>query len=180
MFDCFPEPRCGNGLLVHILRECGYAGLGVDVRARKSWSHYPPSTRDYLHVYSFDPIALTSAPLFREPAVSPDVEDDGDPLKDPVLKMMFPMSRQGRFVIGNHADEMQPWVPVLAALTRGEYLSIPCCAWEFDMRFQMKKQARRVGEESGPVLSPEEEDLDRKLRYDGKDGRLGLYACKLT
>ncbi|KAF9511941.1 hypothetical protein BS47DRAFT_1372921 [Hydnum rufescens UP504] len=126
----FLDLGCGNGLLVHILRECGYTGLGVDVRARKSWPHYPPK--------------------------------------------MFPMSARGRFIIGNHADEMQPWVPVLAALTRAEYLSIPCCAWEFDARFQMKKQMNKSDEEGG--LSPEEEDLERKLKYDEKDGRLGLYA----
>ena len=44
----------------------------------------------------------------------------------------------------------------------------------------MKKQARKVDEESGLVLSPEEEELERKLKYDEKDGRLGLYACELT
>ncbi|KAF8318644.1 DUF1613-domain-containing protein, partial [Clavulina sp. PMI_390] len=107
----FLDFGCGNGLLVHILLECGYEGLGVDLRARKSWPHYPPRTQENLHLYAFDP---------TEEA----------------------LNELGRFIIGNHADELQPWVPVLAALTDAEYLSIPCCAWEFDQRYQMKKIAR--------------------------------------
>jgi hypothetical protein len=42
----------------------------------------------------------------------------------------------GCFLIGNHADELTPWIPPLATryLASG-YLSIPCCAWSFDARF---------------------------------------------
>jgi hypothetical protein len=42
----------------------------------------------------------------------------------------------GCFLIGNHADELTPWIPALATryLASG-YLSIPCCAWSFDARF---------------------------------------------
>ena len=114
---------------------------------------------------------------------------------------MFPSvnGEPGRFIIGNHADEMQPWVPVIAALTNADYLSIPCCAWEFDTRFQLKKNIATSKEKEtdpldgqlvpGEVLptatlnscrirTPEEEDLERKLRFDEVGGKLGLYACK--
>ena len=44
------------------------------------------------------------------------------------------------FLIGNHADELTPWVPVIATLCSASgYLSIPCCAWTFDSRFERSK-----------------------------------------
>lgn len=171
--------RCGNGLLVHILIECGYPGLGVDLRARKSWPHYPPSTRCRLFVHAFDPtVACLHLPILTgNNHENPSVSLEGD---------MFPQTKsgKGRFVIGNHADEMQPWVPVLAALTNAEYLSIPCCAWDFDTRFQMRKKGRKGCEDGedtsgdgGPeAVTPEEVELERKLRYDDKDGKMSLYG----
>jgi tRNASer (uridine44-2'-O)-methyltransferase len=40
------------------------------------------------------------------------------------------------FLIGNHADELTPWVPLLATRFHASgYLSIPCCAWALDARF---------------------------------------------
>jgi hypothetical protein len=42
----------------------------------------------------------------------------------------------GCFLIGNHADELTPWIPPLATryLASG-YCSIPWCAWSLDARF---------------------------------------------
>jgi tRNASer (uridine44-2'-O)-methyltransferase len=41
------------------------------------------------------------------------------------------------FLIGNHADELTPWIPILATLLPDSagYISIPCCAWAFDERW---------------------------------------------
>jgi tRNASer (uridine44-2'-O)-methyltransferase len=42
----------------------------------------------------------------------------------------------GCFLIGNHADELTPWVPLLATRFHASgYLSIPCCTWALDARF---------------------------------------------
>ncbi|ETW76216.1 hypothetical protein HETIRDRAFT_239074, partial [Heterobasidion irregulare TC 32-1] len=101
----FVDMGCGNGLLTHILISEGYAGTGFDLRERSSWTHYPPRTRAALSV--------------REA-----YEDTGDA---PVLDLP-----RGAFLIGNHADELTPWLPVLAAragVGTSGYLSIPCCAW---------------------------------------------------
>jgi len=40
----------------------------------------------------------------------------------------------GAFLIGNHADELTPWVPVLAANTPAcsGFVNIPCCAWTLE------------------------------------------------
>ena len=55
------------------------------------------------------------------------------------------------FLIGNHADELSPWVPILATRTKAAgYLSIPCCAWSFDARFDRTRDLPydEVGDEA--------------------------------
>lgn len=112
----FVDLGCGNGLLTHILTSEGYEGCGIDVRARTSWDHYPEATRKNLCVEALDPTAFSQAD-FRHPNLVP-----------------------GAFLIGNHADELTPWVPVIATLCDASgYLSIPCCSWTFDSRYERSK-----------------------------------------
>lgn len=103
-------------MLTHILTQEGYQGHGVDLRRRTSWSHYPESTQARLHELAIDPTA-------KDP-VSP----------SPIQSGFLP---PGVFIIGNHADELTPWVPVLSTLfSASGYLSIPCCAWSFDTKYE--------------------------------------------
>ena len=121
--------RCGNGLLTHILTAEGYTGQGFDLRARVSWEHYPSASRAALRVLALDP---TSATLSA---------DDIPP---------------NTFLIGNHADELSPWVPILATRTKATgYLSIPCCAWSFDARFDRTRDLPydEVGDEAAFIES---------------------------
>ena len=105
--DLTNNNRCGNGLLTHILTSEGYQGFGIDVRARTSWDHYPRSTQASLKVHAFNPTV-----------------DD---------RVYF---KPGVFVIGNHADEMTPWLPVVSTLYDASgYISIPCCQWAFDAKY---------------------------------------------
>ncbi|KAH9847366.1 DUF1613-domain-containing protein [Lenzites betulinus] len=114
----FLDLGCGNGLLTHILTAEGYDGHGIDVRARTSWSHYPEATRARLHVESLDPTSLKRQ------------------------AQEHPYLRQGVFMIANHADELTPWTPVLATLFDASgYLSIPCCAWAFDEKYERSRVA---------------------------------------
>lgn len=113
----FVDLGCGNGLLTHILISEGYAGHGFDLRARTSWTHYPPSTQSHLLVRALDPTGSSSS----------SAEAEADTLR------LLPA---GCFLIGNHADELTPWVPILATRFHASgYLSIPCCAWALDARF---------------------------------------------
>ncbi len=106
---------CGNGLLTHILISEGYHGCGIDLRARISWSHYSKETHEHLHVHAFNPFSETPDPY------------------------LLP----GVFIIGNHADELTPWVPVLATMhSASGYISIPCCPWTFDAKFDRSLSAR--------------------------------------
>lgn len=117
----FLDLGCGNGLLTHILSAEGYSGYGIDLRARTSWAHYPDSSQAALKVHALDPTQL----------LSPGSTNDEKSFWEP-----------GVFLIGNHADELTPWLPVLATLTGASgYLSIPCCAWMFDERFTRSSAA---------------------------------------
>ncbi|KAI0963810.1 hypothetical protein AcW1_000783 [Taiwanofungus camphoratus] len=123
----FLDLGCGNGLLTHILVAEGYEGHGIDLRARTSWSHYPESSRKYLHIEALDPTGFTKT----------------TPIPD-----SHPYLRPGVFVIGNHADELTPWVPVLSTLCSASgYLSIPCCAWAFDARYERSTTTYPVSSE---------------------------------
>jgi tRNASer (uridine44-2'-O)-methyltransferase len=77
----------------------------------------------------------------------------------------------GCFLIGNHADELTPWIPALATrhLASG-YLSIPCCAWTFDARFD---RARDV-----PVCAVDAESLN--LGGEGGSSSYALYRVWLA
>ncbi|KAH9957940.1 hypothetical protein BC827DRAFT_1269920 [Russula dissimulans] len=172
----FADLGCGNGLLAHILVSEGYAGYGIDLRARKSWSHYPRPTQSRLVVRALDPTTLSlkrdrgAAPTELQPqhhqqlplentshnhdhndnpgttatqdggggcgseSGSGNMENAGDAgVPDLDLDVLLP---QGCFLIGNHADELTPWMAPLATLVHASgYLSIPCCAWALDARF---------------------------------------------
>ena len=163
----FIDLGCGNGLLTHILISEGYTGYGFDLRARTSWTHYPQTTQSHLLVRALDPTAPTkNSPMnhrqqiFRDPISSSQPPDTGnnneeeekaigtiynggeggshDCVEDPVDDLL----PTGCFLIGNHADELTPWIPLLATryLASG-YLSIPCCAWSFDARFDRARDA---------------------------------------
>ncbi|XP_075145023.1 putative tRNA (uracil-O(2)-)-methyltransferase [Haematobia irritans] len=45
----------------------------------------------------------------------------------------FSLPHDVNWIIGNHSDELSPWIPVLAAVSnyRMNYFLLPCCAFEF-------------------------------------------------
>ncbi|KIY48414.1 DUF1613-domain-containing protein [Fistulina hepatica ATCC 64428] len=116
----FIDLGCGNGLLTHILITEGYNGHGLDLRSRTSWSSYPTMTQASLHVCALDPAEFV---IGNHVNVSFTTAETHIPAQ--------------AFLIGNHADELTPWVPVLAtACNASGFLNIPCCAWAFDERWQ--------------------------------------------
>ena len=148
---------CGNGLLVHILLAEGYQGFGVDVRARTSWSHYPPTTRCHLHVKALDPTLIladadpttiiSNLTIYENPPSGPpDTKPPGGPKCGQEAGDQTPFQLQfppGAFIIGNHADELTPYVPILSILHGAcGYLNIPCCPWDLDQKFSRANSAR--------------------------------------
>ncbi|KAK4056543.1 tRNA(Ser) Um(44) 2'-O-methyltransferase [Microbotryomycetes sp. JL221] len=104
----FVDVGCGNGLLVYILTREGFSGYGLDLRERKSWSAYSP------------------VPDLRTTTLHP----------PELLSLAEPPFPSGSFLIGNHADELTPWIPLFAAKTPSSaFLNIPCCLHTHSARF---------------------------------------------
>ena len=137
-FPGFVDIGCGNGLLVEILLQSGYPGWGFDARRRKTWSVLSPLAQQNLRE-----LILVPQPLFDDDDSSP------PPTTNVLSRMMsslslskclyelpsFPKRKwhngifpEGTFIISNHADELTPWTPLLAAISRSPFLAIPCCS----------------------------------------------------
>lgn len=107
---CFVDIGCGNGLLVYLLNAEGYHGLGIDLRERKTWNVVR---------------ALPGSADLREATLHP---------HRIAAKEQEPPWPQGAFLIGNHADELTSWIPLMAAsddLCPG-FINIPCCRFGLD------------------------------------------------
>ena len=152
----FRDLGCGNGLLVYILLHEGYNGEGVDARARKLWSNFPPFVQKSLK----EQIVIPSVLLRPHPAfarLNPEVADNGCLFKvaDPVLdtdtyyssgnlltlsKVCTADFEPNTFIIGNHSDEMTCWIPLLGY----PFMVIPCCSHALSgarFRFPQKPSA---------------------------------------
>ncbi|CAF3437849.1 unnamed protein product [Rotaria socialis] len=93
---------CGNGLLTFLLSSEGYPGLGIDMRRRRSWS-------------------LFGSSLYQESLIDP---------RSPTLHNLV-ISNQYTVLIGNHSDELTPWLPVLASQCSCDVFLLPCCFFDF-------------------------------------------------
>jgi len=120
-FPGFVDIGCGNGLLVHILQSEGYMGWGFDARERKSWAQYKGTSPS-------SPSGESLQRLLLLPSVVTSGTDDGEgnlSKSDDIHDGIFP---EGTFIISNHADELTPWTPILAAISQCPFIMIPCCS----------------------------------------------------
>ena len=111
----FVDVGCGNGVLVYILKMEGYEGYGFDVRRRKSWNIFPPEVQSQLHERILLPSFLTNSTMQGDEQI-----ETGE-------------FEEGTFIIANHADELTPYTPIVAALTPkcAGFLAVPCCEHDF-------------------------------------------------
>jgi tRNASer (uridine44-2'-O)-methyltransferase len=121
VFPGFVDIGCGNGLLVYILNKEGYAGWGFDARSRTSWKNYQADQPSAPNGKALEQRLLVPYMIPNE-TCSPNAETipsasthDG----------RFP---PGTFIISNHADELTPWTPILAAGSGCPFIMIPCCS----------------------------------------------------
>ncbi|EFO83708.1 hypothetical protein CRE_03131 [Caenorhabditis remanei] len=103
----FVDIGCGNGVLVHLLNKIGLNGYGVDVRQRKIWK-----------------TTLKDVDL-RESTVEPQFIVENQPHFDADVDLL----------IGNHSDELTPWIPVMTAKLNCNFFLIPCCPFDFFGKF---------------------------------------------
>lgn len=117
-FPGFVDIACGNGVLVYILLQEGYAGSGFDARRRKTWQML--DMEHYLTEQICIPQPFLDALSCSTDSILPDTK---------VHNGIFSHST---FIISNHTDELTPWTPLLACLTYpsspNPFLAIPCCS----------------------------------------------------
>jgi len=50
------------------------------------------------------------------------------------------------WIVGNHADELCPWIPIIASRTPGtKYFILPCCFYDFDGKKYTKHVDHKIG-----------------------------------
>uniref|UniRef100_A0A914KUW4 tRNA (uracil-O(2)-)-methyltransferase n=1 Tax=Meloidogyne incognita TaxID=6306 RepID=A0A914KUW4_MELIC len=98
-------------------------GFGLDVRRRKIWTKFEKEGTE-----------------LKEIVINPDCLDSME-----VLNSVD-------FLIGNHSDELTPWIPILAARLGCNFFLLPCCPYNFFSKFckstpsaQQKKDGIIIG-----------------------------------
>jgi tRNASer (uridine44-2'-O)-methyltransferase len=127
-FPGFVDIGCGNGLLVALLTLEGYSGWGFDARERKSWAQYRTRGHASPSGFSLEERLLLPAVVSTsgQAKAGEPPEAESELLRDGVIHDgAFP---PGTFIISNHADELTPWTPILAASSRCPFIMIPCCS----------------------------------------------------
>jgi tRNASer (uridine44-2'-O)-methyltransferase len=75
----------------------------------------------------------------------------------------------GVFIVGNHADELTLWVPVLSTIHNASgYLSIPCCSWAFDTKFERSS--------TSPYPVPDAHHFANSLNLGGDGSNSSSYS----
>jgi len=117
-FPGFIDIACGNGVLSYILVKEGYHGRGFDARRRKTWEALEMDP--YLDEMICVPQPFLDVPTSDTDSIIPEAH---------IHSGLF---KPGTFIISNHADELTPWTPILAALACPQnplpFLAIPCCS----------------------------------------------------
>lgn len=132
-FPGFVDLACGNGVLVYVLRKEGYEGWGFDARRRRTWAVFPEDVQEHLleRVLVPEPyLDVTIRPTGSENTDTGHQEQMQRSLSG--LEYHNGIFKAGTFIISNHADELTPWTPILAALSSPTdplpWLAIPCCS----------------------------------------------------
>lgn len=134
-FPGFVDIGCGNGLLVHLLVSEGYSGWGFDARRRKSWATWHPEAQGGLKELLLIPSVIqkthgandTVATAFgdEKTTINQGQARNEKEIQNRIHNGIF---REGTFIISNHADELTPWTPILANMSKSPFMMIPCCS----------------------------------------------------
>ena len=80
------------------------------------------------------------------------------------------------WILGNHSDELTPWIPVVAALS-GQHTSfwvLPCCPFSFSSKYQRKTAVKSVWRDYLDWIV----SISQKIGFDIKEDRLKIPSTK--
>lgn len=81
------------------------------------------------------------------------------------------------WIIGNHSDELTPWIPVIACKSKCSFFLLPCCAFDFFSRYQRQgKERESVYEDYTKYLVK----LSTNCGFDAKVDVLRIPSTKRT
>lgn len=120
------------GLLVYILTMEGHSGVGYDIRRRNIWSWYPDNVQ--LKELTIVPSLDMVLPQVRVHENAHGVTSHDGP------------TAGCHWLLGNHSDELTPWIPVLATISGPKtcFWVLPCCPFSFNAKYQRRSSTKSV------------------------------------
>jgi tRNASer (uridine44-2'-O)-methyltransferase len=188
-FPGFIDIACGNGVLTYLLTKEGYHGRGFDARKRITWKAL--DMEDYLD----EMVCIPQPFLDHAPSeLSVDyLHKTGMKIHNGLFNggfngLLSGLFKPGTFVVSNHADELTPWTPILAALSSPEsplpFLAIPCCSHALSgakHRYSPKDIASSTTAINGTEAQSATGDLKAlraaKLKAANHQDDKSMYAC---
>ncbi|OAP56731.1 hypothetical protein AYL99_08843 [Fonsecaea erecta] len=143
-FPGFVDIACGNGVLTYVLVKEGYRGRGFDARRRTTW--------DVLELDN----CLDEMVCIPQPFLDHMGAEEISGFQETGARVHNGIFAPGTFIISNHADELTPWTPLLAALSSPDtplpFLAIPCCSHALSgARHRYSPKAPMVPASSAPI-----------------------------
>lgn len=98
-------------------------------------------------------------------------------IEEPIDPLKFKLPSEVNWLIGNHSDELSPWLPVCAALAAYEmnYFLLPCCAYEFSgLKFHRRNTGISVYQDFMLYAG----EISQKCGFDTLQDRLKIPSTK--
>ncbi|KAM3724784.1 putative tRNA (uracil-O(2)-)-methyltransferase [Dirofilaria immitis] len=100
----------------------------------------------------------------------------GTDLREKTLNPIEDLLSDSDFLIGNHTDELTPWIPIMAARSSSNFFLLPCCPFDFYSRFQKKCGMATASVYSSYLLFIR--DICLRLGYCVEEDRLKIPSMK--
>ncbi|VDO65666.1 unnamed protein product, partial [Onchocerca flexuosa] len=100
----------------------------------------------------------------------------GTDLREKTLNPEEDLLNDSDFLIGNHTDELTPWIPIMAARSRSDFFLLPCCPFDFYSRFQKNCSVAATSIYSSYLLFIR--DICLRLGYCVEEDRLKIPSTK--
>ena len=100
----------------------------------------------------------------------------GVELREEVVSPSLNTTFNTDWVLGNHSDELTPWVPVIAALSgpQTSYWVLPCCPHSFEAKYQRRDANKSVWRDYLDWLA----DLGKEAGFEVEEDRMRIPSTK--